>query len=117
MNNKVAERLEKTQNMEIFTTNCKDPAIHANYPSCGLICPDHRLSVQYVGQPVHMGMKPEHSRPITQEEFIQLCIVLLSMIDPASYVTIEPVGRKVTAKAKEYRSQHYATIKQIIDAD
>eukprot|EP00971_Amphidinium_carterae_P208513 4137006-Amphidinium_carterae.1 len=64
-----------------------------------------------------MGIKPEHSRPITQEEFIQLCIILLSMIDPASYVTIEPVDRKVTAKAKEYRSQYYVTIKQIIDAD
>eukprot|EP00971_Amphidinium_carterae_P220376 4374866-Amphidinium_carterae.1 len=64
-----------------------------------------------------MGVKPTHSRPITQEEFIQLCIVFLSMIDPASYVTIEPVDRKVTAKAKEFRSQHYATIKQIIEDD
>eukprot|EP00971_Amphidinium_carterae_P039138 769162-Amphidinium_carterae.1 len=85
MNDRVAERLKKTQNMEIFTTNCKDPSVYSNYPSCGLICPDHRLSIQYVGQPVYMGKKPEHSRPIEQEEFIQLCIILLSMIDPDSY--------------------------------
>eukprot|EP00971_Amphidinium_carterae_P275914 5474902-Amphidinium_carterae.3 len=70
--------------MKIFTTQCKDPATFANYcyyPSCGLICPDHRLSVQYVGQPVRMGVKPTRSRHFTSEEFIQLCIVLFSMVD------------------------------------
>eukprot|EP00971_Amphidinium_carterae_P348948 6490758-Amphidinium_carterae.2 len=117
MNNNVAERLEKVENMEVFTTQCQDPATHANYPSCGLICPDHRLSVQYVGQPVKMGIKPSNSRHISHEEFIQLCIVLLSMIGPASYVTIERLDRKVTGKAREHRSQHYATIKRIIDED
>eukprot|EP00971_Amphidinium_carterae_P298549 5931684-Amphidinium_carterae.2 len=117
MNNTVAERLEKVQNMEMFTTQCKDPATHANYPSCGLICPDYRLSVSYVGQPVRMGIKPSHSRHITSEEFIELCIVLLSMVDPDSYVAAEPLDRKVTHKAMEYRSQHYNVIKQIIDDD
>eukprot|EP00971_Amphidinium_carterae_P239226 4748927-Amphidinium_carterae.1 len=37
MNNKVAERLEKTQNVKTFVTTCKDPATYANYQSCGLI--------------------------------------------------------------------------------
>eukprot|EP00971_Amphidinium_carterae_P150601 2985371-Amphidinium_carterae.1 len=64
-----------------------------------------------------MGIKPTHSRPIEHEEFIQLCIVLLSMIDPESYVTIEPVDRKVTDRARKFRSQYYATIKKIIDDD
>eukprot|EP00971_Amphidinium_carterae_P164107 3253586-Amphidinium_carterae.1 len=42
MNNKVAERLEKTQNMKTFVTHCKDPATYANYPSCGLIYRSYR---------------------------------------------------------------------------
>eukprot|EP00971_Amphidinium_carterae_P024512 483014-Amphidinium_carterae.1 len=65
LNNRVAERLEKVQNMTIFTTQWKDPATYANYPSRGLICPDARFSVQYVGlppwQPVRMGVKPSRS--------------------------------------------------------
>eukprot|EP00971_Amphidinium_carterae_P297531 5911265-Amphidinium_carterae.2 len=67
LNNRVAEPLEKVQNMTIFTTQCKDSATFANYPSCGLICPDARLSVQYVGQLVRMGVKPSRSRHITSE--------------------------------------------------
>eukprot|EP00971_Amphidinium_carterae_P014893 293972-Amphidinium_carterae.1 len=87
MNNRVAERHEKTQNMQIFTTQCKDPATFANYPSCGFSCPNAQLSVQHMGQPVRMGVKPSHSRYMTSllsEELIQLCAVLLSMVDPSS---------------------------------
>eukprot|EP00971_Amphidinium_carterae_P313678 6234491-Amphidinium_carterae.1 len=65
----------------------------------------------------HMGIKPTHSRPIEHEEFIQLCIVLLSMIDPESYVAIKPVDCKVTDRARKYRSQYYAAVKKIIDDD
>eukprot|EP00971_Amphidinium_carterae_P343388 6483119-Amphidinium_carterae.1 len=103
--------------MESFVTTCKNPAVDANYPSCGLICPDQHLSIQWIGQPVRMGVKPAHSRPIEQEEFIQLCIVLLSMIDPDSCVEIEPLDRKVADKARRFRSQHYSTIKKIIEED
>eukprot|EP00971_Amphidinium_carterae_P291854 5793439-Amphidinium_carterae.2 len=76
MNNRVANRLEKTQNMEIFTTQCKDPATFAYYPSCGLICPKALWSVQYVGRPVRMGKKPNHSRAMIQKSlssFVQCC--------------------------------------------
>eukprot|EP00971_Amphidinium_carterae_P305025 6061189-Amphidinium_carterae.1 len=52
-----------------------------------------------------MGVKPTHSRPIDHDEFIQLCIVLLSIIDAESYVRIEPLDRKVADKAREFRSQ------------
>eukprot|EP00971_Amphidinium_carterae_P171398 3397815-Amphidinium_carterae.1 len=34
INNNVAERLEQTRNMTMFTTQCKDPATYANYPAC-----------------------------------------------------------------------------------
>eukprot|EP00971_Amphidinium_carterae_P270385 5365081-Amphidinium_carterae.1 len=62
MNGRVAERLQhKTQNMETFVRNCKDPAVEGNYPSCGLICPDRGLSIQWIGQPVRMGVLPPHS--------------------------------------------------------
>eukprot|EP00971_Amphidinium_carterae_P187870 3729405-Amphidinium_carterae.1 len=47
-----------------------------------------------VGLP-QMGIKPTHSRDITSEEFIQLCVVLLSMVDPVSYIMVEPMDRKV----------------------
>eukprot|EP00971_Amphidinium_carterae_P156887 3110131-Amphidinium_carterae.2 len=103
--------------MTIFTTQCKDPATYANYPTCGFICPDARLSVQYVGQPVRMGVKPSRSPHITSEEFIQLCIVLLSMVDPASYPEVEPLDMKVANKAREFRSKRCGLIKQIIDSD
>eukprot|EP00971_Amphidinium_carterae_P062871 1244276-Amphidinium_carterae.2 len=100
------------------TTDCRNPAVDANYPSCGLICPDHLLSVQYIGQPVHMGKKPTYSRPIEHEELIQLCIFLLSMIDPDSYVTIEPADRKVTDRARNTGVNiYYSTVKKLIGDD
>eukprot|EP00971_Amphidinium_carterae_P156908 3110581-Amphidinium_carterae.2 len=118
MNGRVSERLQhQTKNMETFITSCKDPSVDANYPSCGVVCPDRHLSVQWIGQHVRMAVKPDHSRPIEPEEFIQLCIVLLAMIDPDSYVEVEPLDRKVANKARLYRSQHYSTIKKIIDED
>eukprot|EP00971_Amphidinium_carterae_P049216 970104-Amphidinium_carterae.1 len=118
MNGRVADRLQhKTQNMDTFVTNCKDAAVDGNYPSCGPVCPVRRLSIQWIGQPVRMGIKPTHSRPIEHDEFIQLCIVLLSMIDAKSYVRVEPVDRKVADKARQFRSQHYSKIRKIIAED
>eukprot|EP00971_Amphidinium_carterae_P275109 5458664-Amphidinium_carterae.1 len=43
---------------------------------------DQRLSVAWIGQLVQVAVKPERSRPIEHDEFLQLCSVLLSMIDP-----------------------------------
>eukprot|EP00971_Amphidinium_carterae_P118821 2353902-Amphidinium_carterae.1 len=34
---------------------------------------------------VKEGVEPEHSRPMTKSELMQLCHVLLSVIDPESY--------------------------------
>eukprot|EP00971_Amphidinium_carterae_P329432 6461877-Amphidinium_carterae.1 len=64
-----------------------------------------------------MAEKPEHSRPIEHDEFIQLCEVLLSMIDPESYVRTDPVDRKVADKASKYRSLFYEQIRDIIKED
>eukprot|EP00971_Amphidinium_carterae_P305026 6061190-Amphidinium_carterae.1 len=64
-----------------------------------------------------MGVKPTHSRPIDHDEFIQLCIVLLSMIDPESYVRVKPLDRKVADKARQFRDQHYTKIRKIIAED
>eukprot|EP00971_Amphidinium_carterae_P319832 6357330-Amphidinium_carterae.1 len=58
------------------------------------VCPDRRLSVEFIGQFVRVAVKPEHSRPVEHDEFLQLCMVLLSMIDPESYVEVEPLDRK-----------------------
>eukprot|EP00971_Amphidinium_carterae_P022383 441361-Amphidinium_carterae.1 len=44
-------------------------------------------------------------------------MVLLSMIEPKSYVTVEPVDRKVADKARKYRSLFYEQIKDIIKDD
>eukprot|EP00971_Amphidinium_carterae_P153743 3048408-Amphidinium_carterae.1 len=118
MNGRVADRLEvQTLNLRNFLTPCKDPSTYANYPACEVVCPDRRLSVEFIGQLVRVAVKPEHSRPIAHDEFIQLCTVLLSMIDPESYVTVEPVDRKIASKAREFRSQHYEQIRNIIKED
>eukprot|EP00971_Amphidinium_carterae_P317260 6307333-Amphidinium_carterae.1 len=64
-----------------------------------------------------MGVKPSHSRHITHEEFIHWRIVLLSMVDPESYVESEPLDKKVTAKAREYHSEHDNNIKNKCNDD
>eukprot|EP00971_Amphidinium_carterae_P129590 2566620-Amphidinium_carterae.1 len=69
-------------NLKSFLTPCKDPVTHANYPACKVVCPNRRLSCEFIGQLFRVAVKPEHSRPMEHDEFIQFCEVLLSMIDP-----------------------------------
>eukprot|EP00971_Amphidinium_carterae_P348496 6490521-Amphidinium_carterae.2 len=113
-NGRVADRLEvQTLSIKNFLTLCKDPSTYAKYPACKVFCPNRRLSVKVIGQLVRVAVKPKHSRPITHDEFIQLCTVLLSMIDPKSYVTIEPMDRKIADKARKFCSLHYVQIREI----
>eukprot|EP00971_Amphidinium_carterae_P177259 3515337-Amphidinium_carterae.1 len=39
------------------------------------------------------------------------------MIDPESYVTIEPMDCKISDKARKFRSQRYVQIRDIIKED
>eukprot|EP00971_Amphidinium_carterae_P226168 4486273-Amphidinium_carterae.1 len=48
---------------------------------------------------------------------IHFCCGMLSMSDPASYVEIQPMDRKIAAKARECHSHLYPMVKRVIHKD
>eukprot|EP00971_Amphidinium_carterae_P231225 4588687-Amphidinium_carterae.1 len=106
MDEAVGGRWERIRNMSTFLANCKNPAIHANHPSCAPHC--------NVGQRVKMGKKPKHSRALTDMELKRLCNILLSMIDPDCYDRHSPTAKKISQKAHQML---YPKVKQIIVED
>eukprot|EP00971_Amphidinium_carterae_P114682 2271965-Amphidinium_carterae.1 len=67
----------------------------------GSRCHDQRLSVTAFNMGVKMVVEPEHSRPMTKSELMQLCHVLLSMVDPKSCDRCTPSAKRISNESKK----------------
>eukprot|EP00971_Amphidinium_carterae_P015605 308237-Amphidinium_carterae.2 len=64
---------------------CTDPQL-GDFPAFEPVCKDIRLSVRRIGQEVHIGEKDPRSRSLTSAELVQICEVMLALVDPSCYL-------------------------------
>eukprot|EP00971_Amphidinium_carterae_P048238 950100-Amphidinium_carterae.3 len=87
---------------------CADPRL-GDFPAFEPICMDDRLSVRHIGQDVHIGYKDPRSRSLTSVELIQICEVMLALVDPKNYPTSSKPMKKTSEAAATCRSKWYTT--------
>eukprot|EP00971_Amphidinium_carterae_P349302 6490952-Amphidinium_carterae.2 len=95
---------------------CADPR-KLDFPEFEPVCKDIRLSVRCIGQEVHIGKKDPRSRSLTPTELIQICEVMLALVDPACYPWGTKSQKKTTEKAQQMRSKWYPSFANAVNEE